>query len=488
MAENKENKGDKQLKDKPKSGFEIFAFFKEIFSIKDGTDRKKTIEAIQNEIAFKGRAIWILIASIFIASLGLNLNATAVVIGAMLISPLMGPILGVGLSIGTNDWQTLKRSLKFFIISVVVSILTSTLYFLLSPLKESSSELLARTQPTLLDVLIAIFGGMAGIIALSGKEKSNVIPGVAIATALMPPLCTAGYGLATFQIKFFTGALYLFFINSVFISLTTFVAVKYLRFPKMNYISPKREQKIRLYILIFVVIIILPSAKIFWDVIKESEFEIRAENFIKENLKKYKSNIIYTQTSYSDTLSLIDVFFTRYCISDAEIKDLEDKLPVYGLTKRSASIRVTDTTVLKFHQERNNLDTLVNQINNLQEDLPEKLRIGVLEDIYKNQEKIISGKNAKIEFLENRLIALSRDTLPLKSLKKELAIQYPRIEKFSFAKSIELNEALEYDTIPTILIKWKRGTYRNHIYKKSKSLNDWLQIRLNLDTLRIVRY
>ena len=466
----------------------LYKFFKEIFSIREGTDRLKTIEFIQKDIEFKGRGIWILIASVFIASLGLNINSTAVVIGAMLISPLMGPILGLGLSVGTNDWVTLKKSLKFFFISVIVSVSASTIYFLISPLKEASSELLARTQPTLLDVFIGIFGGMAGIIAVSGEEKSNVIPGVAIATALMPPLCTAGYGLATWQLSFLTGALYLFFINSVFISLTTFIAVKYLRFPKMNYVSPKREKKIRVYIFIFIILIILPSAQIFWNVIKESQFNHRAESFIKENLKSYKSDIIYTQSNYSDTLSNIDIYLTHYCIPNTEIKDLEDKLPAYGLSKTGSAIRVTDSTVLSFHQEKNNPETLVNKIDNMQKELPEKLRIGVLEEIYKNQENIITSKNAKIDFLENQLIRIKQDTLPLQRLQKEFAVQYPRIDKFAFAKSIELNSSGNYDTIPTFMVKWKNGTYNNYIRKKSKTLEEWLKIRLNMDTLRVVKY
>jgi len=466
----------------------IYKFFIEIFSIREGTDRLKTIEFIQKDIEFKGRSIWILIASVFIASLGLNINSTAVVIGAMLISPLMGPILGLGLSVGTNDWITLKKSLKFFFISVIVSVLASTIYFLISPLKEASSELLARTQPTLLDVFIGIFGGMAGIIAVSGDEKSNVIPGVAIATALMPPLCTAGYGLATWQMNFLTGALYLFFINSVFISLTTFIAVKYLRFPKMNYVSPKREKKIRVYIFIFVILIILPSAQIFWNVIKESQFNHRAEIFIKDNLKSHRSDIIYTNSYYSDTLSSIDIYLTHYCISNSEIKDLQDKLPAYGLSKSGSAIRVTDSTVLSFHQEKNNLDTLVTKIENMQKELPEKLRIGILEEIYKNQENIISSKNAKIEFLENQLIKIKQDTVPLQTLKKEFAVQYPQIDKFAFANSIELNNKAKYDTVPTILVKWKKGTYNSYIRKNSKTLEKWLKIRLNLDTLRVVRY
>ena len=482
MAEKENNNENKSIL------IQIIDFFKEIFSIREGTDRLKTIEFIRKDIEFKGRGIWILIASIFIASLGLNQNSTAVVIGAMLISPLMGPILGIGLSVGTNDWVTLKKSIKFFFISVIVSILTSAIYFFISPLKEASSELLARTQPTLLDVFIGIFGGMAGIIAVSGDEKSNVIPGVAIATALMPPLCTAGYGLATWQMSFLTGALYLFFINSVFISLTTFIAVKYLRFPQMNYVNPKKEKRIKFYIFIFAAIVILPSAQIFWNVIKESQFNNRAQKYITENFQDYKQDIIYTQKKYSDTLSQIDIYFASYVLSQPEIKDLREKMPLYGLSKNGNSIKVTDSTALIIHQEKNNIDTLVNKINNFGNEVKDKLRVGILEDIYKKQEQIITSKNKRIDFLENQLIKIKKDTIPILKLKKELSVQYPRIEKFAFAKSIELNDSLQYDTVPTVLVKWKKGTYNSYIRKKSKVLENWLKIRLNLDTLRIVKY
>ena len=184
--------------------------FFETLDIKDGTDVEGNIEGIKLDIDFKGTNVWILVFSIFIASIGLNTNSTAVVIGAMLISPLMGPILGVGLAIGINDWKTLLRSIKSLGIAVSVAIVTSCIYFLITPLGEASTELLARTKPTTLDIFVALFGGFAGAIAgaSSRREKTNVVPGVAIATALMPPLCTAGYGLATFQIEYFLGAFY----------------------------------------------------------------------------------------------------------------------------------------------------------------------------------------------------------------------------------------------------------------------------------------
>ena len=200
----------------------------------DRESEQVTVEAIREGIEFKGSTIWILIFAIFIASLGLNTNSTAVIIGAMLISPLMGPIMGIGLGLGINDFELIKKSFRNLGVATIFSVLTSTLYFLISPLNEARSELLARTSPTIYDVLIALFGGLAGIVAMATKQKGNVIPGVAIATALMPPLCTAGFGLANGNMHYFFGAFYLFFINSVFIAFATTMGVKAMKFSKKH--------------------------------------------------------------------------------------------------------------------------------------------------------------------------------------------------------------------------------------------------------------
>jgi uncharacterized hydrophobic protein (TIGR00271 family) len=206
-----------------KNPFDIFSLHYE------KEDFNTVITGIESGISFRGTNLWILIFAIFVASLGLNVNSTAVIIGAMLISPLMGPIMGIGLGIGINDPLLLRRAISNFAIATIVALTTSTIFFLLSPLNDAHSEILARTSPNIYDVLIALFGGFAGIIATSTRQKGNVIPGVAIATALMPPLCTAGYGLATWQMNFFLGAFYLFIINTVFIALATLLIVRLLR-------------------------------------------------------------------------------------------------------------------------------------------------------------------------------------------------------------------------------------------------------------------
>ena len=209
-------------------------FLRDRFDLgEDGALQDEVVDNICRGVDFRGTNLWVLIFATFVASLGLNVNSTAVIIGAMLISPLMGPIMGMGLSVGINDFDLLKRSVRNFGFMVLVSILTSTLYFVVSPLSGAQSELLARTVPTTYDVLIAFFGGLAGIVAQSRRDRtSTVIPGVAIATALMPPLCTAGYGLATLQLNYFLGAFYLFFINTVFIAIATFVVVRFLKYRK----------------------------------------------------------------------------------------------------------------------------------------------------------------------------------------------------------------------------------------------------------------
>ena len=241
---------------------------RDISNLHDDTNIEATIASITKDIEFKGANVWILFLAVIVASVGLNVNSTAVIIGAMLISPLMGPINGVGLAIGIDDNMLLHTSLRNLLIMVVISLTASTTYFIVSPLSDAQSELLARTTPTIFDVLIAFFGGMAGIVAASRKEgKITIISGVAIATALMPPLCTAGYGLATGQFSYFFGAFYLFFINSFFIALATFIVVRYLHFPVKEIVDPVKRRVQRRNITIFSVLMIVPSVYMAWNVV-----------------------------------------------------------------------------------------------------------------------------------------------------------------------------------------------------------------------------
>ncbi|MDA9089959.1 DUF389 domain-containing protein, partial [Maribacter arcticus] len=264
-------------------------FLSELLDIRTNTDQQATKEAIIADIPFKGHTSWILICSIFIASIGLNANSTAVVIGAMLISPLMGPILGIGMSVAINDIDTLKRSLKNFTVMVILSVITAYLFFNFFPLRDESSELLARTEPDIRDVLIAFFGGLALVIARAKKGTiASVIFGVAIATALMPPLCTVGFGLAIGNWSYATGALYLFTINTIFIALATFLVIKLLRFPMVRYVNSQRRRLIGRLASLLAILVMIPAGFTFYNVFQKSLFTRDANNFIVENIAPYQ--------------------------------------------------------------------------------------------------------------------------------------------------------------------------------------------------------
>ena len=310
----------------------IFKSIRVYFNIlPDLEEKQEIIEEITRGISFRGANLWILITAIFIASLGLNVNSTAVIIGAMLISPLMGPIIGMGLAVGINDLELLKRAAKNFSVATLISVLTATIYFLISPLGEAQSELLARTSPTLYDVLIAFFGGAAGIIALStrGGKSGNVLPGVAIATALMPPLCTAGYGIASGNLFFFLGAFYLFFINTVFISLATTIGVRMMKFPPHSFLSTDKAKKARHILTGVIIATTAPALVMTVNIIRTSIFENNVHNFVKGELSQSGTQILSSSADRQEaTLHIVAVGRE---ISDSLRKEAEGRLASYGL-------------------------------------------------------------------------------------------------------------------------------------------------------------
>jgi len=276
------------------------------FPEKDCED--EVIAQISDGVDFHGATLWVLIFAIFIASLGLNVNSTAVIIGAMLISPLMGPIIGMGLAVGIADLKLFKRALTNYLITTVISVVTATIYFTISPITEAQSELLARTSPTLYDVLIALFGGAAGILAISTKSKNNVIPGVAIATALMPPLCTAGYGFAMGNTSYFFGAFYLYFINTVFIAFTTCIGVRLLHFHRKKFVDREKMKRVNYYIISIVIITMLPASYMTWNIIKQSVTENNVEKFVRDELNNNGTYIIsYEYDSKTKTLNVVAI-------------------------------------------------------------------------------------------------------------------------------------------------------------------------------------
>ena len=250
-----------ELKEKRRKRFrQLKRAIRHFFNLEHDTADYDTIkERISDGGRVTGTNMCVLVLAILIASIGLNMNSTAVIIGAMLISPLMGTILATAYGAASADTKMLTHSLKGFVFQVVFSLLTSTVYFWLSPISTPTAELIARTQPSIWDVMIAIFGGLAGIIGITRKEKSNVIPGVAIATALMPPLCTCGYGIATLQWRFVFGAFYLFLVNSYFIFLSAEIVLTFLRIPRLKEVEPKKLRKVERRMVRNTIIIIIPS-------------------------------------------------------------------------------------------------------------------------------------------------------------------------------------------------------------------------------------
>ena len=475
QQENPESNSENQ----PKTGLSISVlrilaslrdFAQSTMDLADGMDQEGTIDTIKKDMVFRGHVVWVLISSIFIASIGLNVNSTAVVIGAMLISPLMGPILAVGLSVGTNDWDTLKRALKNFGVMVVVALLTSTIYFLITPLREAQPELLARTKPTFLDALIAIFGGLAGIIGVSRRNRGNVIPGVAIATALMPPLCTAGYGLATGHWSYFLGAFYLFTLNSIFIAGATFLIVRYLRFPLVSFVNAATESRVKRYMIGFVIVVLLPSAWIFYGLVKETIFLGKAETFIAQNLDFEETELLSKKVTYTDTVSRIDIFIMGEPITQQTQEQLERQMLQDGL----------ENTILKIHQPKDVSTDIAGKLS-------KEVRVGILEDLYKRNEEQIAEKNERIILLENQIIQYQRDVIPFEGISKEININYPKVDRLSYSVSLEMN-GNKVDTIPTFLVGWKSGTSRSSKQKDQEIMKAWLIQRLALDTVRIVEY
>ena len=444
----------------------IRKFFSELLDFRDDTDREETIEAIKKDIPFKGATAWILICSIFVASIGLNANSTAVVIGAMLISPLMGPILGVGLSIAVNDIDTMKKSLINLATMIVLSLGTAYLFFWLFPLSEDTSELLGRVKPDIRDVLIAFFGGSALIIAKTKKGTiASVIFGVAIATALMPPLCTAGYGLAKANWPYFFGAMYLFVINTIFIALATFIVLKALRFPMLKYANSKKRKRIAQIASVLAVIVMIPAVWTFVNVIKESNFYTEARSFVDNELKSLpqfeyiKKNTI---PKYNDGDSYIE--FNTYGlgeIPESTISLLKGRLQTYDALK---------TTRIIFNQNRSE------QYDNMK--FMEQIR-------YRDSIDLIS-QTQKIQFLEDRvknLSLLEKYTIPFDEVAKEVKINYENLSSFSFSNRIETNFE-KNDTISEILVSWDKTKVKpDEISKEREKLEKWLKVKLELDSL-----
>lgn len=353
-----------------------------IFNIRSEQEEYEVIHKVmESGIVFKGTNLWILIFAIFIASMGLNVNSTAVIIGAMLISPLMGPILGMGYSLATYDFVLLKKSASNYGFAVITGLFTSTVYFLITPINEAHSELLARTQPNIYDVLIALFGGLAGIIAMSSKTKGNVIPGVAIATALMPPLCTAGYGLATANWTYFLGAFYLFTINTVFIGAATLITVRLLKFPIRNYANEKQKTTANRWVTIIAVMTAIPSVYFGYIMVQQERYNQNAASFIRN--ETFIEGDYLLQSHVNAAAKKISLIYGGKEITESEKQTLESKLGFYRLQNTELSIqqgfKINDLDLKKSIQDGSS-----SELNRIRAELVQSQV--VLDSIYKKKE------------------------------------------------------------------------------------------------------
>ena len=412
------------------------------------------INNIDNGVVFRGTNLWVLIFAIFVASLGLNVNSTAVIIGAMLISPLMGPIMGIGLGIGINDLKLLHKSFYNYMVATIVALTTSTIFFSVSPLNDAHSEILARTSPTVYDVLIAFFGGFAGIIATSSRQKGNVIPGVAIATALMPPLCTAGYGLATLQLNYFIGAFYLFIINTVFIALATFIIVRLLNFPYKEMHNEKSEKMAHRVVWTVAIITLLPSLYFGYDLVQQDRFTKKANRFIA-NEAHFPNDYLLNKKVEAKERKIILVFGGQE-ITKSDIEHLRAQLIKYNL--ENTLLDVKQGFAYMDEDKSSNNGQQLNQLNFL---LTER-------------QKIQDSLQQVIDSLRSRALSIQ--------LFKEIKAQYPSLKNVIVQPTFLTGDSAS--SKPALLVMMFNSPA---IPAKEKiKLERWLTARLQNETLKTV--
>ena len=426
----------------------------------DKEDEQETIHQISSGVVFHGANLWVLIFAIFIASLGLNVNSTAVIIGAMLISPLMGPIIGMGLAVGINDFALLKRAFKNYAVATVISVITATIYFALTPLNEAQSELLARTSPTLYDVLIALCGGAAGILAMATKGKGNVIPGVAIATALMPPLCTAGYGLAMGNLYYFFGAFYLFFINTVFICLATFLGVRMMKFERKHHDNHETLVRVRRYILAVVIVTMVPAVFMTVVIIRKSFFENNVRKFVKNELVFKGTQIISTDINKKN--KVLSVVAVGKEIENKERDNAQIKMANYGL----------DGYTITIYQGTQSDSVL--RLNNKLTDIASSNKANT---------QTMLEQSARIRQLETQLYSYTRYGQSVNDINSEMKVLFPSYYGLGLSRTAEASADSDAVKEYVLAVVKVRGRQVN---AETNRLQRWLGERLKADSIKVV--
>lgn len=443
----------------------ISNFFVNYFSLSGQLVSQEQAERnIREGVSFKGTNILILILAILIASLGLNTNSTAVIIGAMLISPLMGPIIGVGLGVGIHDFELIKRCVRNLLMAAAFSILASTLFFLISPVNEQHSELLARTSPTIYDVLIGFVGGGAGIIALGSTNKGNVIPGVAIATALMPPLCTAGYGLATWQMNYFFGATYLFIINSIYIAFATFIGVKLMKYKGVSDADNVRAKRVRRIVYTLAVLTMLPSIYLTYNMLRDNRFTMEADRFIAHECDFPDTQVLKRRAYYENG---------ERCLSITLIGQL---LPV-------DSLRLALTPRLKYYGLAGTKLSFIQGGGMASTSKSDPLSAPGVGDIYRIAQNTITRQQSTIDSLKSVISMQQMSAISAPEIAPEIKVLFPAIKDVAVTSTVFTAPGDNVsDTVNVALVHTKS---RFPLAERRK-FEEYLEARLNVKSVQVV--
>ena len=437
----------------------IREFLKNTLNLTNDVDIPAAIEDIRSNIPFRGPNVYILFVAIIIASVGLNVNSIPVIIGAMLISPLMGPITGLGLGLGTNDRELVLFSIKNLLVMVGISLLAATLYFILTPLEiDNPTELLARTRPTIYDVFIALFGGLAGVLETARKEKGTVISGVAIATALMPPLCTVGYGIANLSWQYTIGALFLFSINCIFIAMAAYLMAKFLKFP----VKTVEQHRTRYFILSYGLVILLAATSIFtgYNVIRENDFTKLANRFVKKNQNIGKTYIYDSQVNIDTKPYMLELRLAGETLKEDTKEMLLRDAENYGIM-RSQIVIHEDATVQ------------VDRFNETE----------IVKNLMATNASNVQVRDDSIKVLNAQIAHYKQQELPAKQLAEELQVQLPSITRLTLARGTALEQNMVMSEEQVIVV-----AHCSEMPSEEEKVRvyEWLKIRLQVEDLEII--
>lgn len=446
----------------------ILVFVRQTLRIEDVADQSAVIDFVKRDVDFRGAKSWILMFAVLVASLGLNVNSTAVIIGAMLISPLMGPIIGIGVSVGIADGQLLGRSYRNLFVAIFISMVTSSVYFAISPFDDAASEILSRTEPTLLDALIAIAGGAVGAIAMVRQDRSNVVPGVAIATALMPPLCTAGYGIAQLDAEIFFGAFYLFFINSVYIATSTYVVVRIMKFKQVNEENDKKRRRVRRIVIVVMVLTVIPSVYTAWHMMRRNSFHRQVVELVKQAETTYpNASFVVSKAEWSSDTSSVVLTVVGPALKEEELFQVRTHALAIGLRDSQLEIR----------QASGVSDLMMTQAT-------EQMRKSVIGDIYDRTMHELAKKDSIIAEMKTQELQRRVAVNVLHDVSREVEQINKNVESITFSDSMVVHRRNGVaDTLPVAYVTFERRPN----WREVQDLQNWLRVRLKSDSVVVRR-